>query len=259
MRIDAALRRREDRRAEHIVTFPWGAALLVERLPRVWDLNFVRVDAAPRRHGAARLAAEAERLMGAAGLAHRKLTVADDALGERLAPELAALGWSVESLVVMTRPPDAAPLPAPDADAPVAREASLDELRPLLGRVLRSMPQVRDEETVRQLLGESELTGRVADTRRFAAPGDGSDPLSACRLHRDVEGIAEIDDVGTLEEGRGRGLGNAVVRAALGAAREERRELVFLIADAHDWPRAWYRRLGFVPVGRRWAFVRSGT
>ena len=157
-----------------------------------------------------------------------------------------------------TRPAGGASVGSAEAGHPVAREASLAELRPLLERLLRRMPQVRDEETVRQLVGESELTGRVAATRRFAAPGDGSALLSSCRLHRDGPGLAEIDDVGTLDDARGSGLGGAVVRAALEAAREEDRDLVYLLADEHDWPRGWYRRLGFVPAARRWAFVRAG-
>lgn len=260
-RIDAALRRREDRRAERIVPFRWGSALLVERLPQVWDLNFIRVDAAPRRRAAVRLAAEAERLFAPTALSHRRVTVDDERLGETLAPGFAGLGWTVERLTLMVlrlRPGPAAAgtrRPGPRPPAAAAEETTLDALRPLLGRLLAAMPHVRDEDTVRQLLGESELTGRVAGTRRFGAPAGGP-YAAACRLHLDGDGLAEIDDVGAAEDRRREGLGGAVVAAALDAARADGRDLTYLLADEDDWPRAWYRRLGFVPAGRRWAFAR---
>lgn len=233
----------------------WGAALLVERLPHVWDLNFVRVDSAPRRHAAERLADAAERVLTPSGLAHRRITVADERLGESLAPGLAALGWTVERLTVMALRGARAPDPGTRAEAgPAAEEVTRETVDPLLGTFLRAMPHVRDEETVRQLLDEGELTDRVAATRRFAAPAGGP-YAAACRLHLDG-GLAEIDDVGTLEDRRRQGLGGAVLEAAIAAAHSCGRDLVFLRADEHDWPRAWYERLGFVAVGGRWAFTR---
>jgi len=197
--------------------------------------------------------------MATGGLSHRRVTVADERLGASLAPGFASLGWSVERLEVLVRRGGRAPVPdaggEPRTDRRAADEVELETLRPLLSTLLRAMPQVRGEETVRQLLAESELTGRAAGTRRFAAPAGGP-YAAACRLHLDGEGLAEIDDVGTLEDRRRQGLGAVVVEAALGAARADGRDLVYLLADEDDWPRGWYRRLGFVPAGRRWAFAR---
>jgi predicted N-acetyltransferase YhbS len=62
--------------------------------------------------------------------------------------------------------------------------------------------------------------------------------------------------VNTLEEHRGRGVGRAVVLAAAAAARASGADLVFLDADADDWPRLLYGRLGFDPVGEAWEFIR---
>jgi predicted N-acetyltransferase YhbS len=37
---------------------------------------------------------------------------------------------------------------------------------------------------------------------------------------------------------------------AIAAAREAGADFVFLVADADDWPKEWYARLGFEPIGR---------
>jgi predicted GNAT family acetyltransferase len=73
-----------------------------------------------------------------------------------------------------------------------------------------------------------------------------------------ADGVAQIEDVETLEEFRGRGAARAVVLAAAAAARDVGAALVFLIADDEDWPKALYQRLGFDPVGESWEFVRVG-
>ena len=47
-------------------------------------------------------------------------------------------------------------------------------------------------------------------------------------------------------------LGLAVMAAALDRAAGAGCDLVVLEADAADWPRHWYARRGFVPVGSTW-------
>ena len=60
---------------------------------------------------------------------------------------------------------------------------------------------------------------------------------------------AQIEDVGTLPEHRGRGYATAVILAAITKAREAGADFVFLVADAEDWPKELYRRLGFDELG----------
>jgi hypothetical protein len=36
-------------------------------------------------------------------------------------------------------------------------------------------------------------------------------------------------------------------------------ELIFLVAEADDWPRLLYGRLGFVPIGHIHEFLRPST
>ena len=65
-------------------------------------------------------------------------------------------------------------------------------------------------------------------------------------------------DVGTLPAHRRRGLARAVIVAAARAARAGRPELVMVTADADDWPRELYARLGFEPLGLIERFRRVG-
>jgi ribosomal protein S18 acetylase RimI-like enzyme len=70
-------------------------------------------------------------------------------------------------------------------------------------------------------------------------------------------GVGQIESVMTLEEFRGRGFGRAVVARALAESIEARHDLTFLLADAEDWPKELYRKLGFEEVGRVWDFIRE--
>jgi predicted GNAT family acetyltransferase len=60
---------------------------------------------------------------------------------------------------------------------------------------------------------------------------------------------AQIEDVGTLPEHRGQGYATAVVLAAAAVARSDGADFSFLVADAEDWPKGLYRRLGFDELG----------
>jgi ribosomal protein S18 acetylase RimI-like enzyme len=70
--------------------------------------------------------------------------------------------------------------------------------------------------------------------------------------------VAEVCDVGTHPSHRGRGLARAVVTAAVAAARGDGADLIVVTADADDWPRQLYARLGFEPVGLIERFRRVG-
>jgi predicted GNAT family N-acyltransferase len=59
----------------------------------------------------------------------------------------------------------------------------------------------------------------------------------------------------TEEQFRGRGLGRAVVATAL-AASQAVHNFTFIVADAHDWPRQLYRKLGFEAAGTTYIFTR---
>jgi GNAT superfamily N-acetyltransferase len=230
----------------------FGAAFLNLDYPLRYDSNFVWVDRPLRGVDADALAADADRVLGEHGLAHRKIYVDDDLHGSRLAAAFLDLGWSSERLLIMAQAREPEPRPA----IPV-RELGFAEARPFLELVLRRQPYADSEEGVRQLTEIRAVYEREAGARFFVADVAGQ-PASVCELYV-LGDVAQVEDVNTIEEFRGRGLGSAVVAAAAAAARTRGCDVVFLVADDADWPKELYARLGFDPVLRFWSFVRTSS
>lgn len=235
------------RAAEQVIPFRWGRALISPRLDRVHDLNYLIVD---RFDGAqvGALAAEANRIQGAAGIAHRRLNVDDQVAADRLAPAFTAAGYKAERFVIMAyrRPPRR------QVDTSGVREVDWTQMRPARELELRQQPWAAAPGLVAQILAKHELTASRISTRYFGAIVDGG-VVSSCELRTEGD-TAQIETVETLEAYRRRGLARAVVSSALEAARDH--DFVFLVADANDWPQEFYRRLGFEPVGIESRFLR---
>jgi ribosomal protein S18 acetylase RimI-like enzyme len=229
--------------------FAYGTALFDERLPRRWDSNYLLVERLPERVGATALAAEAERLQGGAGLRHRKLEVRDEPAGRRLEPEFRELGWTVNRHVLMAlrREPD-----RPAGEVTVA-EVDADALREPRAEQLRGYEWAEDDDVLAQLHEAKELFAKRVETRFFGAL-EGGRIVSWGDLYL-AGGTAQIEDVGTLESHRGRGYARAVILHAAAEARRAGAELVFLVADDEDWPKALYRRLGFEELGLVYEFL----
>ncbi len=89
---------------------------------------------------------------------------------------------------------------------------------------------------------EEEWDGRDPDCRHFLALHDGT-PLGTARLLPD----AHIGRVAVLAKARGLGIGTALMRAAIEAARRDGHARVELAAQTHAL--AFYEPLGFVAFG----------
>ena len=224
----------DERFAERRVQLPFGVALFHDALPRVWDLNFVRVDDAEAP--LEQVLAETERVQAAAGLGHRKVKPA----AEPPVPD----GWKLTRLVVMIHrgavPTPA--LPVEEVDAAALREKWEQE------------PD-HDKDTTRQLIEARFVRDRAADVRYFTARADGR-LVADCSLFS-AGGVAEVDSVQTLVEYRGRGLARAVVARAVAEAYAGGHDLVFLVADEDDWPKELYRTLGFEDAGHVYELLRE--
>ena len=244
---DRALYERACERAE---PHPWGVAMFDTRRPRFWALNSLHAGAPlPRSFGAREAVAELERLY--AGFPHRRLFVADDAGGRRIAPAMLGMGWGAHHEVFMALRGDRDRPPSPG----LAREASEEELRAVERAMLTEDPGGSPDVLDEIVAGRSAIREAAPVTRRFVGAYEGRDGATAT-LYSDGT-VAQVEDVGTLVALRGRGLARAVVSAAVDAALADGNELVMLVADDDDWPKELYAKLGFDPIGKVWAFLRA--
>jgi len=237
-----------DAAADSVETVLLGEAVLTRSLPVVWSLNVLRIHKVGAT--AEEIAAEAERLQGGAGLAHRRVSIHDEEAGRALEAGFVELGWKPDVFLFMVprREPERA------ATSEVV-EVSREELRPIREAILHEWLGEVDEELMAQLSESERRFAAAGNARHFAVLVDGK-PVSSTDLFSDGR-TAQLEDVGTLPEHRGAGHGTAVVLRALAEARALEHEFVFLVADARDWPREMYRRLGFDPVGEKYAFLLS--
>jgi GNAT superfamily N-acetyltransferase len=229
---------------------PWryGNAYFNADYPISYAHNFLDVVTAPDDVSATELEAEADRILGRAGYEHRTLVVRSDGLGTRLRDRLASRGWSPEHIVVMVHA--RAPERLPDTSA--VENFDFAAVRPARLEMTRAEPYADSEDTVEQLVDRLKATSGAVHVRHYGVRA-GSTIVSLCDLYSDGT-TAQIEDVGTLEQHRGRGYARAVVWKAVEVARSESHELVFLLADDDDWPKEMYAKLGFDPLTRYWEF-----
>jgi GNAT superfamily N-acetyltransferase len=136
----------------------------------------------------------------------------------------------------------------PTATRPTSRVSEVDRstvhpLRVETGMVSHGGMSRADAEMLADF--EGVLVEQVG-ARFFAAWIEGE--LAGCCDLYEHDGVAQIENVDTLERFRNRGVARAFLGAAIEAARPAA-DLVFLFADDADWPKQLYAKLGFDPVG----------
>jgi ribosomal protein S18 acetylase RimI-like enzyme len=224
---------RGDMSGTRVEASPFGRAVYTDELPRRLDGNYLWVD---------RAAEPKELVVEAARLERRLIFVPDPELGDALAPWFKHQGWRIDRHLVMAQLREA----ERDADLSRVREVSEPELREARRRVLADEPWANPE-VLEQIFGAKALIGERVRTRFFAVELDG-EVVSYADLYLDGA-EAQVEDVGTVPEHRNAGHASAVVLGAIAEARRAGAEFVCLVADAHDWPKELYRRLGFDEVG----------
>ena len=215
------------------VESPFGRAVYTDELPRRLDGNYLWVDQA----------GEPEELVAeAARLERRLIFVPDPELGDALAPWFKQQGWRIDRHVVMAQLRE----PEREADLSLVREVSEPDLRAARKRVLANEPWATPE-VLDQIFAAKALIGERVYTRFFAVELDG-EVVSYSDLYLDGA-EAQVEDVGTVAEHDRRGVALVPVLGAIAEAREGGAEFVFLVADADDWPKELYGKLGFDVVG----------
>jgi ribosomal protein S18 acetylase RimI-like enzyme len=238
-----AFMRRGDMAGSRVEPWRFGCAVFTPELPLRQDSNYLLVE---REGEAGEIASEAERVQSE--LTQRVVVIPNEQLADRLAPRFEVLGWqSMRSVVMVHRRPPARPV-----DTSIVEEVSEADLRPARELSTRhyswATPQM-----VRQLL-DFRLWIPI-EARFFAVRVEGA-PVSFTDLYFEGD-TAQVEAVATLEEYRGRGYASAVVTRAVEEARRGGATWVFLVADADDWPKEMYRKLGFDEVGRYSKFTRA--
>jgi predicted GNAT family acetyltransferase len=245
-RIIAMSRWAADATATRVEPWRYGSAIFTDDFPGRYDSNFLRVEGPIGSATADELAADADAVQ--ASLQHRELVFEDPADGARVAPGFRALGYLVDEAVLMIQRDGV------EVTSDVgAREVDAETVRSVVIAARLENPATTLEEA--EMVADFRVAAAErAGTRYFAAELDGV-LVSYCelRLH---DGVAQIEDVNTLAAWRNRGAGRAVVLAAAAAARAARADLVWLAADADDWPRRLYAKLGFEQVGGIWQCTR---
>jgi ribosomal protein S18 acetylase RimI-like enzyme len=236
----------EEATATRVEPWRFGSAVFTDDFPARYDSNFLRVEKPVGTATPGELAAEADRLQ--AHLSHREVIVEDVDAGARLAAGFRELGYVVERLAYMALRTESSDVPA----LPV-REVSPQLLRPTLLAVNLAMDGMAPADA-EMLADFRPVSAERAGARYFAVELDGV-LASYCELYLH-DGAAQVEDVNTLEAFRNRGAGRAVVLAAIAEARAAGADLVWLLADADDWPQHLYAKLGFERVGGAWQFTK---
>jgi ribosomal protein S18 acetylase RimI-like enzyme len=228
--------------------FRYGTAVFTPERPLRYDSNYLLVERIQDDVSADELAEEANRVQGATGLPHRLLFFRDARIAERFAPELEQVGWRHERHVLMAhrRPPEREP------DLGIVAEVTADLIRPARERQIRSYPWGTPEVALQLLDAKAHIP---VETRFFAVLVNG-DVASYADLYLAGD-VAQVEDVATMPEHRERGNASAVVLRAVHEAKAAGADLVFLVADAEDWPRELYRRLGFEEIGENAKLIRT--
>ena len=248
-----ALRRDQlERTTSRSEPFSQGTAFFTPEHPTKWDVNVLLIDSVPPELEAQALMDEAERLQGAAGLAHRRLELSKG--GDRLRPDFDAAGWSIDHLLLMVLRPGADK--RGEAHPASVREVDFDGVRPLAERWQMEGTSPAQPAQAAELADADADRAQVLSARMFLAVHDGQ-PAAYALLLQVAGGVSEIDQVYSAPEHRGAGMASAVVRAAIAAAHDRGDTLTYLLADAEDWPFRLYERLGFDTVGTRYEVTRK--
>jgi ribosomal protein S18 acetylase RimI-like enzyme len=237
----------EERCSERIFRSFIATALLCESLPLVRERNYLWIE--DPEASATELGALADRILGAAGMSHRKILTDSNEIGERLAPHFESLGWKIERFVAMTHSGEVEEEPIP-----LVAEAEIDEMLPFW-EIENRERHPGNEELVRQLTEQNVRVAEAIECHYFVRRAGGK-IVSSCQLYL-RGGTAQIEAVGTLAEHRNRGFAGSVVRRATSEAFALGHDLVWILTDENDWPKALYVRLGFAPIGRFYTFSRG--
>jgi predicted GNAT family acetyltransferase len=140
------------------------------------------------------------------------------------------------------------------ADTARTEEVRPEQIRPLREAIIREWQEDADDKTVSDILAAEALQVETIAPRIFGIVEDGV-VVSSAQLYSNG-GTAQVEEVATLPEHRGRGYAKALVTRAVEEAVAGNHDFIFLVADGDDWPKELYAQLGFEELGSRFAFLK---
>ncbi|MGI9017662.1 MAG: GNAT family N-acetyltransferase [Euzebya sp.] len=240
------IQRFEDVIYDRIVTttrqLRFGHARLSTDLSHVFDLNHLMVD---RPVAAVELLGLVEEIFLDAGLAHREIQTRVAQVAWTLVPALFDQGWSLTRLEYMAHDRATAPAVSPLG----FREVDIDTWADHATAFVADNEWGRTEPVQRDMAARDRRLAARIDSRFILS----EDFSAGCHIYRHGQ-IAQIEQVHVLSDARGQGLGLGLMAAALAAC--DSASIVFLVADAEEWPRDWYARLGFTAVASAWEWLK---
>ncbi|MBV9921606.1 MAG: GNAT family N-acetyltransferase [Pseudonocardia sp.] len=222
-----------------------GIVVSTPSFPAVWAVNQIRVVEALSHEELIELA---DREL--AGCEYRQIAVEHQKTGAEVEKAFRAARWKVERdvLMILDGPPDR------EADTSVVEDTGEDEMLELMRRWYESDEPTPDEAEQLVEFGRREVR-TLGDRLLGVRSGDGR--LVAITKLRSDGSTAQVEDVYTVPEARGRGFARALVSRAVELARDGGNDMTFIVADDEGWPKLLYGRLGFRSVGLLWHFHRD--
>ena len=241
-RVVAFVRANLAKTADELRLIEAGCVVSTPSLPAVWSVNHVRVALPLGMESLVELADEQ-----LAGVRYVHIVAENQETGPDLEAAFRAAGWKTEREVWMTMSAEA----DRETDTSNVDDAGEDEVAELMGRW--HAEDELDAGALGQLIEFSRREARACGDRLLGVRSSDGQLVSISKLRSDGS-TAQVEDVYTAPEARGRGFGRAVVARAVELARAGGHDVIFISADDNDWPKQLYGQIGFRPLGRIWQF-----
>ena len=233
--------------ADQVTEHPLGTVLRTPSLNEVWSLNAILVSDPPPGLDLATLEQAFDEHLAGARFASASLY--DDAAAAPIEAAARERGWIVEHelFMVLTGEPERR------EGLPEVRVGTEDEARPLMEMWIRQDFAKQGEGALLEVLeyGAREWRARPGATVLVAG-----DARATCVVWGE-DGVAQVENVFTAPDARGRGYARALVTHAIDVARRLDPEVIFIVADDDNTPKELYARLGFSPAVRLTRVVRE--